>query len=552
MTSEGAGPALRADVLRRPWVAALVVLAVYGVLALLNSTGGYLGTDTGAKVATIDAMVEGDSLSPAVGYWAEEWDPDGDYHPLLDTVRNEDGEWINVTTLPMLVAAWPLYDAGGYRLALLWPMLGALLAAFACRDVARQLADERAGWRAFWLAALASPLAIYAVDLWEHSLGAGLMVAAFALLLRVVRARGSWWCPLLAGLALGGSASMRTETFVVAFVFVGATCLYVAVRRSWLLAVRTGALSVVGFAVTWVLNALLEVELGGNSRAGRAAGAASRDRWSELPVRAKEAAITWFGLPGAPYPGGALLGAAAVASLALAGHLIRRGDRRAGHLALVVAGLCYLLGLSGGLAFVSGALVTAPAAVLAVLLRQWDPVRRFLVVVALVATVLVWLFQFTGGAGPQWGGRYLLAPTLLLLCLGAVTLADVPRAVGVAAVSASILISGIGFAWLVQRSHGVDRFFDEVASRPEDVIISTNGFLVREAGPAYGERRYLSVSRRGDLAGAVEVASSAGADTIGVLTASASPPRVRGEPTSTTELDFLGVPLFVHSFELTD
>ena len=92
-------------------MAALVVLAVYGVLALLNSTGGYLGTDTGAKVITLDRMAEEGTFSPAIGYWAEEWDPDGDYHPLFDTRRSDGGEWVNVTTLPMLIAARPLYAA---------------------------------------------------------------------------------------------------------------------------------------------------------------------------------------------------------------------------------------------------------------------------------------------------------------------------------------------------------------------------------------------------------------------------------------------------------
>lgn len=547
---EAAEPTRAPELLRRPWVAALLVLAVYGVLALLNSTGGYLGTDTGAKVITLDQMAEDNTFSPAIGYWAEEWDPDGTYHPLLDTVQNEDGEWINVTTLPMLVVARPLYDVGGYRLALLWPMLGALLAAFACRDVARQLSDEQAGWTAFWLTALTGPLAIYALDLWEHSLGAGLMVGSFALLLRVVGGSTSWLSPLVAGLALGASASMRTESFVAAFVFVAATCLFVALRKSWLLAARTGALAVVGFALMWASNAWLEAELGGNSRAGRAAGVASGDWWSEISVRAKEAAITWFGLPGASYPGSVLLGALAIGSLLLAGRLLRRGDDRVGHVVLVVAGLCYLLGLSGGLAFVSGALVTAPVASLAVLLRRWDPVRGLVAAVAVATTVLIWLFQFTGGAGPQWGGRYILAPTLLLLSLGAVALREVPRAVATAAVGASLVVACLGFAWLWQRSHGVERFFDEVAERPEDVIISTNGFLVREAGPAYAERRYLSVGRSGDVAGALDVAADSGARTVGVLTDSATPPGVGGERRSTTELDLLGVPLFIHSFEL--
>ena len=146
-------------------------------------------------------------------------------------MQNDDGEWINVTTLPMLEAAKPLYDVGGYRLALLWPMLGAVLAAFAVRDVARQLGDDDAGWLAFWVTGLASPIAIYALDFWEHSLGAGLMVAAFALLLRVVRGSRAWWLPFARRRGARAAATMRTESFVAALTFVGGTCLFLLVRR---------------------------------------------------------------------------------------------------------------------------------------------------------------------------------------------------------------------------------------------------------------------------------------------------------------------------------
>lgn len=538
------------DLLRRPLVAAIVVLLVYVVLALANSPGGYLGTDTGAKVATLEHMVDGDTLSPDVGYWAAEWDPEGTYHPLLDTVRNDDGEWINVTTLPMLVAAWPLYAVGGYRLALALPMLGALVAAFGCRDVARQLGAEHDGWPAFWLTALASPIAIYALDLWEHSLGAALMVWAFALLLRGFRGDLAWWRPAAAGALLGAAAAMRTEALVATAVFVGATCLSLAWQRRWRWAVSCGGLAVLGFAVTWTLNGLLESVLGGNSRADRAAGAAAGGWWSELGTRAEEAAVTWFGLPAADYPGSALLGVTAVGALVLAAHVLRRGDRRAARLAIAIAALAYVAGLSGGLAFVSGALVTAPVAGLVVLVRRWDPVRCFAIVVALLTTVLIWMFQFTGGAGPQWGGRYILAPSLLLLALGTVALADVDRTARTAVVTAAIGVALFGFAWLQYRSHDVDRFFDELAQRDEDVIISTNGFLVREAGPAYEDRRYLSVSRGGDVDGAVEVARRAGAEEVGVLTEAAKAPGVDGRSLGRDEIDFLGVRLFVHTFGL--
>src|SRR3546814_3677047 len=106
------------------------------------SPGGYLGTDTGAKVATLEVMDQRGSAKPQLGYWAEQWDPDGSLHPIYDS-DPIDGEWVHVTTLPMLELARPLYALGGYRLTLLLPMAGAVGAAFASRSLARRARSEK-------------------------------------------------------------------------------------------------------------------------------------------------------------------------------------------------------------------------------------------------------------------------------------------------------------------------------------------------------------------------------------------------------------------------
>lgn len=550
MQEQAEGTKRAADALRRPWVAALVVLAIYGVLALLNSTGGYLGTDTGAKAITLDRMVEEGTIRPDVGYWAEEWDPDGDHHPLFDTRRNAEGGWVNVTTLPMLIAAQPLYELGGYRLALLLPMLGTVVAAFACRDIARRLAGEREGWWAFWLVALASPLTIYALDLWEHSIGAGLMLTGVALLLRALDG-GRW--PVLAlgaGLLFGASATMRAESLVVAFVAVGATCLLLLARRDLVRSVGTGVAAVAGFALPWFANAALETELAANRRSQRVTGQVQREWWTELSERGEEALVTWFGLPGVDYPGSVLLGACAVAALIAAVLLHRRGAERPTVLAIAAAGAILLLSFATGLAFVSGALVASPFAALA-LLGPRASIRWWLLASALVMTVLTWTFQLTGGAGPQWGGRYLLVPTLLLTTLGIVALVERDdRRIAIPVAGLAVVVTAFGVVWLNHRSHEVEDFFDDLAEQPEDVVISTNGFLVREAGPAYEDRRYLSVGRRGSVDGAVQVVEDAGFETFAILTQAQDPPRVGAEHRSSDVVRFLGVPLWYHRYEL--
>jgi len=536
--------------LRRPWVAALVVLAVYAGLALLNSTGGYLGTDTGAKVITLDRMVEEGTIRPDIGYWAEEWDPQGEYHPLFDTRRNDEGGWVNVTTLPMLIASQPLYELGGYRLALLWPMLGSIISAFACRDIARQLAGEREGWWTFWIVALASPLTVYALDLWEHSLGAGLMLTAIALLLRAFESPRWSLLAIGAGLLFGASATMRAESFVVAFVAVGTACARLLVHRLPVRSVGVGVSALAAFAVPWLANAALETQLAANRRTERVTGQAGREWWTELSERGEEALLTWFGLPGVAYPGNVILGVCAVGALVLAVVLHRRGEGRSALLAIGAVAVIFALSFSSGRSFVSGALIASPFAGLAVLGRRTSA-YWWLFGTALAMTALTWMFQLTGGAGPQWGGRYILVPTLLLTTLGIVALlAHGDRSTVVIVTGLAALVTAFGVSWLNHRSHEVEEFFEQLAARPEDVVISDNGFLVREAGPAYEDGRYLSVGRRGTVAGAVDVVADAGFETFAVLTRRSAPPEIDGELAGSTEVRFLGVPLWYHSFRL--
>ena len=199
----------------------------------------------------------------------------------------------------------------------------------------------------------------------------------------------------------------------------------------------------------------------------------------------------------------------------------------------------------------SGALIASPFAAAAGLLRR-DRDRWNVLGMALVMTVLIWTFQLTGGAVPQWGGRYLLVPTLLLTTLGLVALVEraddrLPR---LTVAGFSVAVTLFGAAWLQHRSHEVDDFFDDLAARPEDVIISPNGFFVREAGPAYDERRYLSVGRGADVEGAVEVVQDAGYTTFAVLTQAEEAPDLNATLLGTDVVEVLGVPLSYHRFEL--
>src|SRR5207244_3310459 len=152
----------------RPWVAGPLLLVLYVGLSYLNDPHGYLGTDTGAKVAALRVMAASHHFDPNMGYWAARWDPTARFHPFFHTAV-VGHRFVTVTTLPALYAGEVLYRLGGYRAALLIPELGSVACAFAARALVRRLHGGE-GWAAFWIVGLASPLTVYALDIWEHSL----------------------------------------------------------------------------------------------------------------------------------------------------------------------------------------------------------------------------------------------------------------------------------------------------------------------------------------------------------------------------------------------
>ena len=441
-----------------------------------------------------------------------------------------------VTTLPVLELARPLYDLGGYRAALLLPMLGAVGAAAAAKAVARRIGASDSGWRAFWLVGLASPITVYALDFWEHSIGVACMVGAVALLLDVADDRLLPAAPA-AGVLLGASSVLRNETFVYALVAVAtATGLLWVRRRSPSRPIQAGLLTIVGFAMPWFGNVALEAAVGAPARAARASDTAA-GFGTDLATRAREALQTSIGLTSGDLAESVLLGLVVVVVLIVALRADDRGDRRFAIVAMAAAACVYLFDALGGLGFVSGLFLAFPIAVAGATLGAQRGPSRPVVLIALVALPLVYLVQYTGGAAPQWGGRYTLASAILLGVTGIVALEGRPgMARGLVALSLGITLLGVG--WLGVRSRGVDAFFDDVIASAEPVVISRNAFLIREGGDAVVGRRWLSVADERAFVAAVGVARSAGEERFSVLEWGADAPpatalagrRARGEP----------------------
>lgn len=542
--------------IRRPLVAGVVLLVVYVGLSLLMDPRGYLGTDTGAKVATLEAMDRAGSTIPDVGYWAERWDPAGRVHPMYQSKHMDDGSWVAVTTLPMLEAALPLYGLGGYRAALLFPLLGGVGCALAARALARRLGDPD-GWTAFWVVGLASPIVLYALDFWEHSLGVAAVVAAVVLLLDVVDRRASWWQPVVAGLLLGGAAALRTEAIVYALVSVGVvTAVVLGRERRLLRPVLVGAGAVGGFAVTWGLNRALELAVGGVSRTQRASGAASSATGhaaSRAGERLNDGLVTLLGVKGDTASSWSI-GIGLVAVLLLAVRADRKGDQRLTQVCFSLAAVIYLVTALSDLSFIPGLVPAFPVALGAVLVRHHGN-RAIVLGIALGALPLVWAFQYVGGAGPQWGGRYTLSSSLLLGTLGVVALSAQSDTVrrGLLGLSAGVAVLAV--VWVGVRTRSVDHLFHDLRAVDADILIVRDAFLLREGGPVVLDEHWLTAAGEDQFATAIQVAEAAGAKTVAVVELGAAAPPPSSIPTGWQEearsiTDLSGDPIGVVTYRL--
>jgi hypothetical protein len=508
--------------LTRPLVAAVVLLVVYLACSALNDPRGFLGTDTGAKVATLEVMQTHHTWVPDAGYWAAADDPSGSLHPLFDT-RHVGDHYVAVTTLPMILAARPLWAVGGDRLALLLPMLGALAVAAAALALARRL-GARSPITAFWVIGLGSPVFLYALDLWEHTLGLACMAWAVILLYdcwaRADRHRVALRA-VGAGALFGLGATMRTESLLYGAVATAVTLAAIVVadrglRRACVVAVGT----VAGLVPVLVADDRLErAVLGGSLRSSRAAGSVGA-AGSELATRAGEALRTTIGLNYASLTIEALAGGCILIALVAAAVMIGTGRGQKRHQAelLGAAAVLLLVRMHSGLSFVSGFVPALPVVVFGAVLAWRDVRRRLLAVIALLALPGVWLLQYTGGAGPQWGGRYVLLTGFLLAVVGVVAIESLPHWSRVFVIALCVGVTLAGVRYLEIRTHQGADASDTITAMHDDVVISRFAHLFREVGTEYTpQRQWLTALGDRDLARAARIARRHDARTVAVI-----------------------------------
>jgi hypothetical protein len=182
--------------------------------------------------------------------------------------------------------------------------------------------------------------------------------------------------------------------------------------------------------------------------------------------------------------------------------------------------LLYASRFRTGPGFIPGLATTTPIAVVGLTWTWRSGLGRLIGAVAVMALPLVWAFEFTGGAAPQWGGRYILASGLLLAAVGATSLGNLERWAQGLFVLLAIAVTTFGISWLSVRSHQVARTAVALKQFPEPVLVSRLAFVVREWGAYDGtvlDRRWLTAPTDRDLEPAANVLQQAGVDTFATV-----------------------------------
>ena len=504
----------------RPTFAIVVTVLAYGVLVGFLGGRAHLGGDTGGRAAVLAAAETGERGHLDVGYWAGDEDPELQFHPLYYT-QVLDGRAQQVSTVPMLLLARPLVAIGGERAALALPMAGAILAALAAAALARGFGALRP-MAAYWLISLASPITIYALDLWEHTLG--LACALWAIVVLQAAAQRPVVAGLTGGALFGLGATMRTEILVAGAVFGAIAWVGLLIDRAPVKAARLAMGGAIGVSTAWVANDVLErVVLGASLRSARAGDVAAR-AGTALADRVDDAWVTFAGLNYADRDADRFLGGVLVLGLALAAFATFRGLRRIAFVSLLLGVVAFAVRLAAGLSFLPGLGAVFPIVAIGAVVGLADHRTRRLTTAALLTFPAVWITAYAGMPGAQWGGRYLFVPGCVLAVVALVP--DMrPALVRAVVVALGAVVTLTGVLYLRVRTDEINRAqaaIEQYESLDVDLIVSRVPFLWRELGSNYDPAdAHLTVVDPADLPTVADVADKRGFGVIIVLRESA-------------------------------
>lgn len=495
--------------------AVIVCAVLYVVVAMLLARHGeFWSPDSAVRFVQAESLRRAAFRDAAVPYPAAALDPDGRFFPA--------GPWFHFMSAGRHYFSYPpyfpalagvLYHGLGYPGLLVIPLAAGvailLITAWFLGFVAPRLAA--AGVVAV---GLGTPLLVYSVVFWDHSLVAALGSGALAVTAMALRddARSAGRPLAFAGALLGAGLWFRNEMYVLG----------VAIATGWLLwggaervrgAVALGTAAGLVALPALVLNTYLfgsplgwkgrDLTTGRLQGMAEAAGGVQTVGWL-----ADKLGNAYYQLLSPDFyaynPRAVAVGVAIAAALLVGVVLLNLGRRRRSPRWLVAGGVTVavpvILTVSERPA-VSGLLISAPVVLLSLLGTQRARWERYMwtVVVLFVGAVVV-----TGThGGMQWGPRYLLpiVPALVWLAAAATerTRQAVPGlwpplrvAVGLV-LGASVLVQAAGVEHVDASLSRNVRVNAALRAAPAEIVVTGLEWLVLGAGPVYFEKRLLFV-----------------------------------------------------------
>jgi hypothetical protein len=201
---------------------------------------------------------------------------------------------------------------------------------------------------------------------------------------------------------------------------------------------------------------------------------------------------------------------------------------------------------------VSGLFAATPFAAAALGARRAEQCHRWLMPTALACLPLVWAVQYLGGAGPQWGGRYVLASGFVLGTVGVVALEGARTDVRRIFASIAVTVTAYGCWFAIDRTHDAAHISDRVLALRDEVVVSRVGHVFREIGADYQrDRPWLTAVESDAVEAARGVVDDLRPVSIAVITYPADAPFAFAgyRVTSTEALRFFSEELEVRHYE---
>lgn len=481
----------------RQWGHVLLLAAILAVGAWFSLRElTFFTPDTGLRYLQVRTFEENGWGQAAIPYPGLQFDPGMRFVPYYQAFSRYGDNLLIVVSLffPLAVAAMrTLFGAPGIVVV---PVLGTLLAAGSTALLWRQADQRRTRW-IFWGTAVATPLLVYSMTLWDHTLGVGLSTAAVYMAARWLDDR-RWHWPFFSGALISLAVAQRADIAAMA-VSLGLALLVIGWPR-WRILITYGFGGLLGLLVTAPFNQLW---------AGHPLGLAVARPYFGYLDNTYHAHVTYADIEithamvatrqlldvqgGQPLTLiAALLLVSGSIFLALVLRLppVRRSTPLYLCLALIVAGT--VLGmLPARYGSVNGMFTTLPLSGLAFAYvdgrKPGIRVYRLVFLVTWLYVILTLLILRAPGGG-QWGGRYLLSavPLLFFLAMYAVVAyqqqmrsvdARALWRVAVVLVVFSVLIQLAGVRALYMHKAEHKNWQDAIAALPADVVLTNSPFI---------------------------------------------------------------------------